>query len=45
MVVASGFGLGFAIGQPFLGSAIAALIGAGLVYGMLARANAAETAF
>lgn len=44
MVVASGFGLGFAIGQPFLGSAIAALIGAGLVYGMLARANTAEAA-
>ncbi len=37
-IVASGFGIGFAIGQPFLGSVLGIIAGAAAVYRILARA-------
>ena len=38
-IVATGFGVGFAIGQPFLGSALGLIAGAAAVYRVLARAT------
>ena len=37
-IVATGFGVGFAIGQPYLGSVLGIVIGAVVVYFILSRA-------
>lgn len=40
-IVATGFGVGFAIGQPYLGSVLGIVIGAVVVYFILSRATVA----